>query len=213
MKTDDLIAALAADVEPVRPRAVGLRLVLGLLAGVALSAAVMLLWLGPRPDLMPAMHTMPFWMKFFYASTIAAFGFALIDRLSRPGGVAGTLALLLLAPVAFMAAMALYKLTQAPPDARMPMMMGGSARVCARNIVVLSLPIFAGLFWSLRHLAPTRLVLAGAVAGVLAGAAGTFVYEFHCTESTAAFVAIWYTLGIALMGALGAALGRALLRW
>jgi len=197
----------------VRPRAVGLRLTLGLLAGVALSAVVMLLWLGPRPDLMPAMLTMPFWMKVIYALTVAVFGFALIDRLSRPGGVAGTLLLLLFAPVAFMAAMGLYRLMQAPPDARMPMMMGGSARVCARNIVVLSLPVFAGLFWSLRRLAPTRLVLAGAVAGVLAGAAGTLVYEFHCTESTAAFVAIWYTLGIALMGALGAVLGRALLRW
>ena len=213
MKTDDLIAALAADVEPVRRRAVGLRLALGLAAGMALSVVAMLLWLGLRPDLMPATHTMPFWMKFFYALTIAALGFALVDRLARPDGAGGTLAFLLFAPVAFMAAMALYRLMEAPPDARMPMMMGGSSRVCARNIVVLSLPIFAGLFWSLRRLAPTRLVLAGAVAGVLAGAVGTFVYEFHCTESTAAFVAIWYTLGIALMGALGAALGRVLLRW
>ncbi|HWD25929.1 MAG TPA: DUF1109 domain-containing protein [Rhizomicrobium sp.] len=213
MKTDDLIAALSADVAPVRPRAVALRLAFGLAAGIAVSAIIMMLWLGPRPDLMPATHTMPFWMKFFYALTIAAFGFALVDRLARPGGVAGTLALLLLAPVAFMAAMALYRLMEAPPDARMPMMMGQSARVCARNIVILSLPVFVGLFWGLRRLAPTRLMLAGAVAGVLAGAAGTFIYEFHCTESTAAFVAIWYTLGIALMGALGAALGRALLRW
>ena len=95
----------------------------------------------------------------------------------------------------------------------MAMVMGSSSGVCARNIVVLSLPIFAGLFWSLRRLSPTRLTEAGAVAGALAGAAGTLVYEFHCTEYAAPFVAIWYTLGIALTTAIGGFLGPCLLRW
>jgi hypothetical protein len=213
MKTDDLIAALALDTEPVKPRAVDVRLALGLGAGIVVSAAIMLAWLGLRPDLMPAVHTMPFWMKFSYVLSIAAFGFALTLRLARPGVASGALAALLFLPVAFMAAMALYRLINVPPGMRMPMMMGVSATVCARNIVILSLPVFAGLCWSLRRLAPTRLVEAGAVAGVLSGALGTFVYAFHCTESAAAFVVIWYTLGIVLMGALGAVLGRTLLRW
>jgi hypothetical protein len=47
----------------------------------------------------------------------------------------------------------------------------------------------------------------------LAGAAGAWVYAFHCDESAAPFVAIWYTLGIALVGALGGMLGQWLLRW
>ncbi len=57
------------------------------------------------------------------------------------------------------------------------------------------------------------MTLAGAVAGVLAGAIGTFVYAFHCNESAMPFVAIWYTLGIAAVGVLGALLGRVTLRW
>jgi hypothetical protein len=65
----------------------------------------------------------------------------------------------------------------------------------------------------MRSLAPTRLTLAGAVAGLLAGAAGTFIYAFHCNESAAPFVVIWYTLGIAAVGVLGALMGRSLLRW
>jgi hypothetical protein len=34
-----------------------------------------------------------------------------------------------------------------------------------------------------------------------------------CTEESAAFVAVWYSLGIALCGLLGGALGGRLLRW
>jgi hypothetical protein len=213
MKTDDLIAALSADLEPMPRRAVGSRLALGLGIGAALSIAVMVLWLGVRADLMHAMMTDPFWMKFAYAFSVAVLGFGLIDRLARPDGEGGVFGPLIVAPLVAMLALALYQLIGAPHDQRMVMMMGGSSQVCARNIIVLSLPVFAGLFWALRALAPTRLTLAGAVAGLLAGAAGTFIYAFHCTESAAPFVAIWYTLGIAAVGLLGALLGRLLLRW
>lgn len=213
MKTDDLIAALSADATPTPRRAVGRTLVSGLGLGVAGSIVLMLLWLGLRPDLMPAMGTAMFWMKFVYPVSIAAFGFALADRMARPEGDGGVWAVLIAAPLAVMALMALYRYFSAPEEQHMALVMGDSWRVCARNIVVLSLPIFAGVFWSLKTLAPTRLTLAGGVAGMLAGAAGTAIYAFHCTESAAPFVAIWYTLGIAAVGVLGAVLGRFLLRW
>ncbi len=45
-----------------RRRAVGSRLALGLGVGAVLSVVVMVLWLGVRADLMPAMMTGPFWM-------------------------------------------------------------------------------------------------------------------------------------------------------
>lgn len=213
MKTDDLITALATQLDPVPPRAVGGRLALGLGVGAVVSAAIMVLWLGVRADMMHAMMTGPFWMKFAYALSVAALGFGLIDRLARPDGEGGVFGPMILAPLGVMIAQALYQLIGASHAARMAMMMGGSYQVCARNIVLLSLPIFAGLFWSLRALGPTRLTLAGAAAGVLAGAAGTFIYALHCTESAAPFVAIWYTMGIAATGLLGAALGRPMLRW
>ncbi|MEJ0026233.1 MAG: DUF1109 domain-containing protein [Rhizomicrobium sp.] len=213
MKTDDLIDALSTDLEPAPPRAVGRRLTLGLGLGVVVSAALMVLWLGVRADLMPAMMTGPFWMKFAYALSVAALGFGLIDRLARPNGEGGVFGPLILAPLGVMVALAVYQLAQVPGDRRMPLVMGASSQVCAVNIVVLSIPIAAGLFWSLKALAPTRLTLAGAVAGTLAGAAGTLIYAFHCDESAAPFVAIWYTLGIAAVGLLGAIFGRVLLRW
>jgi hypothetical protein len=79
--------------------------------------------------------------------------------------------------------------------------------------VLLSLPIFAGVFWAMRRLAPTRLTAAGAGAGILAGASSAMLYCFHCPESAAPFILIWYTLGIALAACLGAAAGRWVLRW
>ena len=213
MKTDDLIAALSSDLEPAPKHAVGLRLLLALAVGIAVSFVAMWLWLGPRTDMIPANQNPMLRMKLAYALSIAAFGFGLVDRLARPGGEGGIWRTLLALPLAFMIIMALYRYGQAPPEKHMAMLLGGSWTVCARNIVILSLPIFAALFWSLRELAPTRLTAAGATAGVLAGAVGTFIYAFHCTESAAPFVAIWYTLGMAAMGALGAILGRFLLRW
>lgn len=213
MKTDDLIEALASDSQLSPGSTVGRTLALGLGLGAVVSIAVMVLWLGVRPDLMEAMRTGPFWMKFAYALSVAALGFGLIDRLARPDGEGGVFGPMLLAPLAVMAALAIYQLTGAPEELRMKMMLGATYQVCARNIVVVSAPIFLGLFWVMRSLAPTRLTLAGAVAGILAGAAGTFVYAFHCNESAAPFVAIWYTLGITAVGVIGALLGRSLLRW
>ena len=65
----------------------------------------------------------------------------------------------------------------------------------------------------MRGLAPTRLLLAGLVAGGCAGGLGAAVYAFACTETSAPFLAIWYTLGMALAAGLGAVAGSRLLRW
>lgn len=213
MRTDDLIEALAGDSAPLPSRALSRTLGLGLALGAVVSVAIMVLWLGVRPDLMDAMRTGPFWMKFAYALSVAALGFGLIERLARPDGEGGVFGPMLLAPLGVMTALAIYQLWGAPEELRMTMMLGHTYQICARNIVIVSAPIFLGLFWAMRSLAPTRLTFAGAVAGLLAGATGTFIYAFHCDESAAPFVAIWYTLGIAAVGVLGALLGRSLLRW
>jgi hypothetical protein len=213
VKTDDLIAALAGDAAPSRGESVSRTLVLGLALGAVVSIAIMVLWLGVRPDFMDAMRTGPFWMKFAYALSVAALGFGMVERLARPDGEGGVFGPMLLAPLAVMTVLAVYQLWGVPEELRMTMMLGHTYQVCARNIVIVSAPIFLGLFWAMRSLAPTRLTLAGAVAGLLAGAAGTFIYAFHCNESAAPFVVIWYTLGIAAVGVLGALMGRSLLRW
>jgi hypothetical protein len=212
MKTDNLIAALAGDLAPVRRGYVLSVLGLGLLGGMIVSAGIMTAWLGLRPDLGDAAMTAPYWIKFAYTLALTLCGLRIVERQARAGGKAGVALSLVGLAVAAIVGLAVIQL--AVPDApRHALIMGHSANVCARNIFVLSLPIFAGLFWALRRLAPTRLTLAGASAGLLAGAAGAWVYAFHCDESAAPFMAIWYTLGIAAAGFLGALLGRFGLRW
>jgi hypothetical protein len=212
MKTDNLVALLAEDLTPVSPRQVTRLLALGLIGGMAASAVIMVPWLGLRPDMGDAMLGASFWIKFAYTLALAIAGFWMVERQARAGARAQNALLLGGFALAAMAGLAVMQLM--PADApRHTLIMGGSANVCSRNIFVLALPIFAGLFWSMRQLAPTRLTLAGTSAGLLAGAAAAWVYAFHCNESAAPFMAIWYTLGIGAAGLLGAALGRWGLRW
>jgi hypothetical protein len=213
MKTDALIDRLSDAAPQPRSGAVVRTLVIGLGAGTLVSTLAMLFWLGVRPDIADAMRTGAYWMKFFYTLLFALAGFWTVERLSRPGAASRRQMVLESLPFALLASWAAMRLTMAPAPMRMPMMMGHSAHVCPWRIVVLALPIFAGAFWSLRRLAPTRPVIAGLAAGLAAGALGAFVYAFHCDESAAPFVALWYTFGIGLVGLAGAVLGRFLLRW
>jgi hypothetical protein len=211
MKTDDLIALLAHT--PAPARAPVRTLALGLGAGVAVSFAIMLASVGLRHDFDAALATPMFWMKFGYALALAALTLPLLLSLSRPTGQLTRGIYLLLLPLGIFALMAIDRLMEAAPAERMHLVMGDTWKACSRTIFILSLPVLAGVFLSLRQLAPTRLVAAGAIAGILAGALGTFVYAFHCFESAAPFIAIWYTLGMAAVGALGGLLGRWTLRW
>ena len=65
----------------------------------------------------------------------------------------------------------------------------------------------------MKGLAPTRLALAGAAAGLLAGAIGALVYALHCPEMEAPFLGVWYVAGMLIPAAAGALLGPIVLRW
>jgi len=212
VKTDDLIADLSGKLSPTPARAGAAPLYWGVGAGALVSAGLMLGWLGPRPDLMGAMHTSPFWMKFGYTLAFAVLAFWAALRLAHPGAPARTAMRAILLPVAGMIGLAALQIALSH-GVTAPMFYGVSHDVCPERIFVMALPIFAGSLWGLRRLAPTRLALTGGIAGLLAGAAGAWIYAFACAENGALFVSIWYTLGIVSVGLLGAALGRLVLRW
>lgn len=213
MKTDDLIASLSADLPKVRPGAAARRVALGLGLGAVGSIVVMLVWLGPRPDIADAVATPMFWMKFGYAAITGLILAALLTRLAKPAARPGVLAAIAAVPFALVAAMALMRYAQAPPEAHRAMLMGQTSMICPWRIVAIGLPLLAGAVWAVRGLAPTRLWAAGLVAGGCAGALGAAVYAMACDETSAPFLAIWYTLGMVLAAALGAVAGSRLLRW
>jgi hypothetical protein len=159
------------------------------------------------------MMTPIFWVKFAYPALIAVGGFIALERLVRPGG-SGRRGLFLVAAIfALSGILGIIQLAMSPPEMAQVLVMGGSALVCPFLIAGLSAPVFVATILAARRLAPTNLPLAGLAAGLLAGGVGAWVYSFHCGESGLPFLAIWYTLGIAIVTAIGALTGRYLLRW
>ena len=213
MKTDDLIALLAADSLPVARHAAPRRLALALLAGLPLAGAIVVFFYGVRPDIAQAVHWPMFWVKLMFGLVISVAGFIALQRLARPGVRVGSSWLGLVMPVLLVWAMAAYVLAAAPEDLRASLVLGQTWRSCTASIAVISLPVFVAAFAALRTLAPTRPAWAGACAGAMAGGAAAAVYALHGPELEAPFLAVWYVLGIAVPTAVGALLGPRLLRW
>ena len=112
-----------------------------------------------------------------------------------------------------LAGIGIVELARTPRGEWLAMWLGKTWMVCPWLVLALSAPIFVGLLWSFRKLAPTRLRAAGAAAGLSAGAFAATIYCLHCPEVSAIFVLTWYSLGIVLAAAIGALVGPRLLRW
>lgn len=212
MRTEDLIEALAADGAPVRPPP---RRLAAVAAAGALAALVLVLaWLHPRHDLGQAMQGGMFWMKALYTAALGLAGYLAIERLSRPAGGGGRGWLLGGAALALFAVAGVVQ-AMGSPDIRaaLHMLRGHSWHSCSVNILILGLPMLALGLVAVRGMAPTRPVAAGFATGLFSGGVAATVYGLHCAENTFTFVALWYSLGVLLPAALGAVLGRWVLRW
>lgn len=213
MNTDQLIDMLSHEVPPVRRNFVGKRLGFGLLIGALVSAGLVIAIFGMRSDLGVAVLGFAFWMKWSYTLSLSAIAIYATSRLARPEPGGLRILWLIAVPVGLLACVGVAELVRTPPGDWLAMWLGHSWRVCPWIVLGLAMPIFIGLLWSFRRLAPTRLRAAGAAAGLAAGAFASTVYCLHCPEVSALFVLTWYTLGIVLAAAFGALLGPRILRW
>jgi hypothetical protein len=211
MRTDELIHMLARQAGPA-PRALAAqRLGVALGGGALLGLLGSWLLIGPIPLALFA-DPAP-WIKLAYALALAAAATTWLTRLGRPGAPTRVRSRLTAGVVLLMGGLGLASLWATPPGERLQAMLGNSWAVCPALVLGLSLPTLALTLWAMRGMAPTRPQLTGLAAGVLAGAVGAFSYAFACDEMATSFVAVWYTLGIAMAGALGAWLGPRCLRW
>jgi hypothetical protein len=212
METDQLIRTLAAD-NAHRARPVGFVLALSLLAGAPFSVAIFLAGLGVRPDVMTAMHNPFFDLKFLVTLALAISAIAIGLHLSRPEVSLKGWAWLLLIPAGLLAVGIGGEMMM---PQRLPMMtrlIGSNSRVCMTAIPLISLPLLAAALLGLRHGAPARPAVAGAVAGLLSAGLAATLYASHCTDDSPLFVATWYTIATALVSALGALAGSRVLRF
>lgn len=213
MKTDDLVTMLAIGAGPVAPRATARRYTTALCWGALGATLLMVSLLGVRADLADASRLPMFWVKLAFPACLAVAAMHATARLSRPGVRLGRVPWALVAPVFAMWLLAALALIDAPASERHDLFFGKTASVCPLLIAMLSLPTFVGAMWAMKGLAPTQPALAGACAGLLAGAVGTVVYALHCPEMHAPFLATWYLLGMLIPATAGAFIGPRLLRW
>lgn len=214
MKTDDLIAMLSRGEVAAQTASGRARYASALGWGAFGATLIMAVCIGVRADLLETAWLPEFWVKLAFPAVLLGAALPAAQRLSLPGSrVARRWPLLGAAAVAAMWLLAAFILVTAPPGARGPLILGDTWAECPVLITLLSLPAFIAMFWAMRGLAPTRLRIAGATAGLAAGALGAVVYTLHCHELAPPFVATWYLLGMLIPTALGAAVGPRLLRW
>jgi hypothetical protein len=212
METEQLIRTLAAD-NLHRARPVGFVLALALLAAAPVSTAMFLAGLGVRPDVMTAMHNPFFDLKFVVTLALAISAIGVSLHLSRPEASLRGWAWLLLIPAGILAAAIASEMMM---PQRLPMMtrlIGTNSRVCMTAIPLMSLPLLAAALIGLRHGAPARPAVAGAIAGLLSAGLAATLYASHCTDDSPLFVATWYTISTALVTAVGALAGSRVLRF
>jgi hypothetical protein len=212
MRTSDLIELLGRDVQATAPGVVMRRLLAALAAGGLLTFAIVALGLRCQP-LLAAAEQPWFWMKAAYTGLLTVAGAISVRRLSVPGAKIGAAPLAAALIVIAMLALGTGQALSAAPASRLTLWLGHTWKVCSPLILLLAVPIYASLVAAIRTLAPTRPGLTGAATGFLAGALAATLYGLHCPEQAAAFVATWYTLGIAAATALGGLTGARLLRW
>ena len=212
MDTDQLIRTLAADNAHRAPR-VGAVLTLALLVAAPLSILIFATFLGVRPDVMHAMHNPFFDMKFAVTLSLAIPAIIVSLHLSRPEASVSGWGWLLLIPVAILAGGIAVEMMLPQKVPMMTRLIGSNSRICLTAIPLMSLPLLAGALIGLRHGAPTRPAVAGAIAGLVSAGLAATLYASHCTDDSPLFVVTWYTIATALVAAVGALAGSKVLKF
>ncbi|SAL33785.1 hypothetical protein AWB69_03067 [Caballeronia udeis] len=213
MKTGDLIFRLTNDLAPVESNAVSKRLNRALIVGVTASTALLVVLYGIRSDMPELILTPMFWVRLAFPLATIATAMKLAERLARPGAPLKLAWFAVMLPFITVLLVAAFIFLSTPLGYRLQLIVGTTWRVTTANIVLLSLPSLAAVMRAMKGLAPTRLALAGAGAGLLAGAQGLLVYSLYCSEMSVPFWGVWYVLAIVITAGIGAALAPIYLRW
>jgi hypothetical protein len=212
MDTEQLIRTLAAD-NSHRPRPVGYVLMLTLLAAAPVSLLIFFAELGVRPDIMIAMRNPFFDLKFAVTLALAISSIAVALHLSRPEASLRGFGWFLLIPAGILAACIGGEMMMPQRVPMVTRLIGSNSKICMTVIPTLSLPLLVAALIGLRHGAPARPALSGAIAGLLSAGFAATLYASHCTDDSPLFVATWYTLATALVAAVGALIGSRMLRY
>ena len=211
METETLVEALATD--KIVPWTLERSIRLALIAGNIIAGIMFFGGIGFRPDIVFAMGTTRFLVKFAVTLPLALAATAAMLRAAQPGasfGVRGWA--LALSPIILISAV-LIELVTVPPSLWGTRIIGTNAQNCLTLIPLLSIGPLVCLLLALRNGASTRPGLAGAIAGLAAsGIAATF-YATNCTDDSPLFVVTWYPVATGFVAFIGYLSGLRFLRW
>jgi RNA polymerase sigma factor (sigma-70 family) len=159
------------------------------------------------------MHNPFFDLKFAVTIALAISAIAVSLHLSRPEASLRGFGWWLLIPAGLLAAGVGGEMMMPQRVPMMTRLVGSNSKICMTAVPAMALPLLAGALIGLRHGAPSRPAVAGAIAGLLSSGLAATVYAAHCTDDSPLFVATWYTLAAALMAAIGALAGSRMLRF
>ena len=213
MKTDELVALLSTNPEPVDRGLVRRTLYVALAAGLIVSLGLAVVGLGIRSDLTMAGALIFLVVKLCFAVGIVSLALVYLTRLARPGGERKAPYFRVAMPFLVIVVLAAISLVLAPSSHWDKMVVGDQWLECLLSIPIIAIVPFATIIWAVRRAAPTNLVRTGTFVGLVAGGVSAIAYALHCTDDSLPFIAVWYGGTIVLCTLAGAALGPRLLRW
>ena len=161
MKTDELVTALSAHIEPVNGRLVGRTVYIALAAGTVVALGITIIGFGVRSDLMTAGALMFLLLKLAFSVGIVGVASAYLARLARPGGERRTSSISAAVPFAAIVLLAAISLGLAPSSHWNKMVMGDEWLECLLSIPIIAIVPFAVIIAAVRRAAPTNLVRTG----------------------------------------------------
>jgi hypothetical protein len=184
-------------------------------ASLAIMAAVLVvvvLWLGPRNDIMIGKPDTMFLLR---GGTLLLLGlanaYAVLAMASPSVGRHGNgwkiaLAAALLFPLAAL----IVAMSVSPANALAATHTGLQ---CLRMSLMGGLATAIPMVLHLRRGAPTSPERAGWLTGLAAGGLGAFAYGFHCPDNSIIYIGFWYSLAVGICAVLGRLVVPRLIRW
>ena len=213
MKTDDLIAMLSTNVEPVDHRRIARNVSMAVAAGAAVAVATVYFLFGPRTDLTTVESFVPPLLKVALTLVVLVPASIYLIRLARPGGERRFSAALVALPFVAVMFLVALSLQFAPSSHWNGKIFSDEWLECVISIPLIAVVPFSVLVWTVRQMAPTNLSRTGAFVGLVAGCLSATGYALHCADDSVPFFAMWYGGTIALCTFAGWKLGPKLLRW
>ena len=211
MRTEELIATLAADPRPAPHPAP--RLAMAAVAGAAFVLLGLMTVLGSPAAAVAERGIAMSVAKSTYPLALGLIALAAALTAGRPGAPTAPILPWLALPLVAVALLAAADLAAAPVSAWEGMLLGETTVRCLAAVTLGSIPALALSWWAFRILAPTNQRLAGFLLGLAAGGISAAVYALYCTETSPAFLLAVYTPAMLVPALAGLAVGRTIMRW